>query len=62
MARLEEYPVWYRDRKIKRSLGWLSPTDRRRKLGFAETSKKSYVPPPDWRGNLVFDSNAPVLS
>ena len=35
MARLEGYLVYYRDRRIKRSLGWLSPMEYRHKLGYA---------------------------
>ena len=33
MGRLEAYLVYYRDGRIKKSLGWLSPTEYRRKLG-----------------------------
>ncbi|WP_416378192.1 hypothetical protein, partial [Collinsella aerofaciens] len=32
MGRLEAYLVYYRDGRIKKSLGWLSPTEYRRKL------------------------------
>ena len=35
MGRLEAYLVYYRDGRIKKSLGWLSPTEYRRKLGYA---------------------------
>lgn len=35
MGRLEAYLVYYRDRRIKGSLGWLSPMGYRRKLGYA---------------------------
>ena len=35
MARLEGYLVYCRDRRIKRSLGWLSPMEYRHKLGYA---------------------------
>ena len=33
--RLEAYLVYYREGRIKRSLGWLSPMEYRRKLGYA---------------------------
>lgn len=32
MGRLEAYLVYYRDGRIKKSLGWLSPMEYRRKL------------------------------
>ena len=35
MGRLEAYLVYYRDGRIKKSLGWLSPMEYRRKLGYA---------------------------
>ena len=35
MARLEAYLVYYREERIKKSLGWLSPMEYRRKLGYA---------------------------
>ena len=35
MARLDAYLVYYREERIKESLGWLSPMERRRKLGYA---------------------------
>ena len=35
MAGLEAYPAYYRNRRIKESLGWLSPMEYRRKLGYA---------------------------
>ena len=35
MGRLEAYLVYYRDGRIKKSLEWLSPTEYRRKLGYA---------------------------
>lgn len=35
MGRLESYLVYYRDGRIKKSLGWLSPMEYRRKLGYA---------------------------
>ena len=35
MGRLEEYLAYYRDERIKESLGWLSPMEYRRKLGYA---------------------------
>ena len=33
--RLDAYLRYYRDGRIKRSLGWLSPAEYRRKLGYA---------------------------
>ncbi len=33
MGRLEAYLVYYREERIKKSLGWLSPMEYRRKLG-----------------------------
>ena len=35
MGRLEAYLVYYREERIKKSLGWLSPMEYRRKLGYA---------------------------
>lgn len=35
MGRLEAYLVYYREGRIKKSLGWLSPMEYRRKLGYA---------------------------
>lgn len=35
MRRLEEYLEYYREGRIKRSLGWLSPNEYRRRLGYA---------------------------
>ena len=32
MGRLEAYLVYYREERIKKSLGWLSPMEYRRKL------------------------------
>ncbi len=34
-SRLEAHLVYYRDGRIKKSLGWLSPMEYRRKLGYA---------------------------
>lgn len=35
MRQLEEYMVWYRDKRIKMSLGGLSPMEYRRLMGVA---------------------------
>ena len=35
MGRLDAYLVYYRDERMKESLGWLSPMEYRRKLGYA---------------------------
>ena len=35
MGRLEAYLVYYREERMKKSLGWLSPMEYRRKLGYA---------------------------
>ena len=35
MGRLEAYLVYYREERIKKSLGWLSPMEYRWKLGYA---------------------------
>ena len=35
MGRLDAYLVYYRDRKIKESPGWLNPAEYRRRLGYA---------------------------
>lgn len=35
MRRLEEYLEYYREGRIKRSLGWMSPNEYRRSLGYA---------------------------
>ena len=35
MGRLESHLLYYRDGRIKKSLGWLSPMEYRRKLGYA---------------------------
>ena len=35
LSRLEAYLVYYREERIKKSLGWLSPMEYRRKLGYA---------------------------
>lgn len=35
MGRLEAYLVYYREERIKKSLGWLSPMEYRGKLGYA---------------------------
>lgn len=35
MARLEAYLVYYCEGRIKESLGWLSPAEYRRGLGYA---------------------------
>ncbi len=35
MGRLEAYLVYYREERIKKSLGWLIPMEYRRKLGYA---------------------------
>lgn len=35
MGRFEAYLVYYREERIKKSLGWLSPMEYRWKLGYA---------------------------
>ena len=35
IRRLEEYLEYYREGRIKRSLGWMSPNEYRRSLGYA---------------------------
>lgn len=35
MGRLEAYLVYYREERINKSLGWVSPMEYRRKLGYA---------------------------
>ena len=48
MARLDAYLRCYCEGRIKRSLGWLSPNEHRRKLGYTAyrgRSRKSSAPP-----------------
>ena len=46
MGRLEAYLVYYREERINKSLGWVSPMEYHRKLGYAQArSKKSSAPP-----------------
>ena len=35
MGRLEAYLVYYREERINKSLGWVSPMEYRRKLGWS---------------------------
>ena len=36
ITRLDNYIRWYNNERIKESLGWMSPVEYRRSLGFAD--------------------------
>ena len=48
MQQIESYMVWYRDTRIKLSLGGLSPAEFRTKMGITIQSNKMSAPPTNY--------------
>lgn len=45
MGRLEAYLVYYREERINKSLGWVSPMEYRRKLGAPRRGPRNHPHP-----------------